>query len=113
LPSTFTKKIHSAKRHKKNNWKNYKEKISKGAMHLLERSKVAIIIPAYNESNTIGMVVKKLSKLGKVIVVDDASNDKTSSIAKRNGAFVIRNKFNRGYDNSINIGFKKIKKRQI
>ena len=52
-------------------------------MHLLERSKVAIIIPAYNESSTIGMVVEKLNKLGKVIVIDDASKDKTSLMAKK------------------------------
>jgi glycosyltransferase involved in cell wall biosynthesis len=82
-------------------------------MHLLERSKIAIIIPAYNESNTIGVVVKKLNKLGKVIVIDDASKDKTSLIAKKNGALVVRNKLNKGYDNSINIGYEEIKKRNF
>ena len=82
-------------------------------MHLLERSKVAIIIPAYNESSTIGMVVEKLNKLGKVIVIDDASKDKTSLMAKKKGAFVIRNKINIGYDNSINVGYKEIKKKKF
>tara|TARA_B100001057_G_scaffold486443_1_gene567628 strand:+ start:4978 stop:5574 length:597 start_codon:yes stop_codon:yes gene_type:complete len=59
------------------------------------------------------MVVKKLNKLGKVIVIDDASKDKTSLIAKKNGALVVRNKSNKGYDNSINIGYKEIKKRDF
>ena len=79
-------------------------------MYLLERSKIAIIIPAYNES-TIGKVVKDLNKIGRVFVIDDASQDKTSLIAKKNGALVIRNKLNMGYDNSINIGYEVIKKK--
>lgn len=82
-------------------------------MYLLERSKIAIIIPAYNESNTIGKVVKDLNKIGRVFVIDDASQDKTSLIAKKSGALVIRNKFNMGYDNSINIGYEVIKKKKF
>ena len=82
-------------------------------MYLLERSKIAIIIPAYNESNTIGKVVKDLNKIGRVFVIDDASQDKTSLIAKKNGALVIRNKLNMGYDNSINFCFEIIKKKKI
>ena len=82
-------------------------------MYLLERSKIAIIIPAYNESNTIGKVVKDLNKIGRVIVIDDASQDKTSMIAKKSGALVIRNKFNLGYDNSINIGYEEVKKKKF
>ena len=52
-------------------------------MYLLEKSKVAIIIPAYNEKNTIGRIVNKLKKYSASNVVDDASSDDTPKIAKK------------------------------
>ena len=79
----------------------------------MERSEVAIIIPAYNEGHTIGKVVNKLKKFGNVLVIDDASTDQTFKIAKNNGAKVIKNKHNLGYDSSINVGFNEIKKKKI
>ncbi|MBI2021524.1 glycosyltransferase family 2 protein [Candidatus Daviesbacteria bacterium] len=48
--------------------------------------KLSIIIPVYNEEQTVGQVISKISKLelGKItkeiIVVDDASTDKSKSI---------------------------------
>lgn len=56
---------------------------------------VIITIPAYNEENTIGRVIKSINEVMKlakykykVLVVDDGSKDKTASIAKNNGALV-------------------------
>jgi glycosyltransferase involved in cell wall biosynthesis len=64
---------------------------------------VAIIIPAYNEQAVVGDVVSGIIKLFKktnysvdVIVINDASKDKTSKVARKNGATVI--------DHIINIG---------
>jgi glycosyltransferase involved in cell wall biosynthesis len=47
--------------------------------------KLSIIIPVYNEENTIAEVIKKVEEISlplekEVIVVDDASNDKTKEI---------------------------------
>ena len=43
---------------------------------------VAIVIPAYNEENTIEAVVKSIKAHGTAIVVNDGSTDKTSEIAE-------------------------------
>jgi glycosyltransferase involved in cell wall biosynthesis len=60
--------------------------------------KVSFLIPAYNESATIGEVLERIAGLGldaQVIVVDDGSSDNTAEIAEAAGATVIR-QANRG-----------------
>ena len=60
--------------------------------------KVSFLIPAYNESRTIGEVLDRISALdleSQAIVVDDGSIDGTAEIAEEKGAFVIR-QANRG-----------------
>jgi glycosyltransferase involved in cell wall biosynthesis len=60
--------------------------------------KVSFLIPAYNESATIGEVLDRIAGLGldaQVIVVDDGSADNTAEIAEAAGATVIR-QANRG-----------------
>jgi glycosyltransferase involved in cell wall biosynthesis len=54
---------------------------------------VSFLIPAYNESATIGEVLERIARLGldaQVIVVDDGSTDDTAAIAEAAGATVIR-----------------------
>lgn len=68
--------------------------------------KVIAIVPALNESKTVGAVVSSLrSFVDEVIVVDDASSDATSEVAGAAGAVVLRNDTSRGYDGSIDLGF--------
>ena len=57
---------------------------------------LTILIPALNEENTIGMVVKKAIRwlnennvLGEVLIANNGSTDKTKKIAIENGARVI------------------------
>jgi len=69
--------------------------------------KVAIVIPAYNESSTISQVVNQVKQIGIVIVVDDASSDATSELAEKAGAVVVRHNSNRGYDGALQSGFEK------
>ena len=69
------------------------------------RSRVIFIVPAFNEETTIGHVVHSLKSIGDVIVVNDASKDKTVERAESNGATVITNPVNVGYNQSINNGF--------
>lgn len=66
-------------------------------------SKVALVIPAYNESETIATVVKdlkdnlkKASIDGTIVVVDDGSKDDTSQKAAKQGAKVIEHVLNSG-----------------
>jgi glycosyltransferase involved in cell wall biosynthesis len=73
----------------------------------MEKCRVGIVIPAFNESATITSVVEAVGKYGVPIVVDDGSSDNTASLALESGAFVIVHEINRGYDVALNSGFKK------
>lgn len=71
----------------------------------MARSDVAIIIPAYNEADTIARVVASVLPHGVTVVVDDASSDQTAELAEQAGAIVVRHGDNRGYDGALNSGF--------
>ena len=59
---------------------------------------ISVIIPAYNEENSIGRVLNDLpkEKLKEIIVVNNASTDKTAEVARINGAKVVEER-RRGY----------------
>ncbi len=68
---------------------------------------VSVIVPAYNEEETLGRVLKGLEKLDlelRVVVVDDGSKDKTAEVAEELGFDVIRHKKNRGKGAAIRTG---------
>lgn len=73
----------------------------------MDRSRIAIVIPALNESATITDVVEAAGRYGVPIVVDDGSTDNTAALAKRAGAIVASHEDNRGYDAALNSGFKR------
>lgn len=68
--------------------------------------KVFIIIPAYNEVESITSVIKDLKKHGynNIIVVDDGSSDDTANTARKNNASVISHPINLGQGSSIQTG---------
>ena len=68
------------------------------------RGPLAIIMPAFNEAQTVGVVVKNAAKHGIVIVVDDGSTDCTAEVAEASGAFVVSHPANRGYDGALQTG---------
>ncbi|KAF5086510.1 Undecaprenyl-phosphate 4-deoxy-4-formamido-L-arabinose transferase [anaerobic digester metagenome] len=71
---------------------------------------VSVIIPAYNESNTIEHVVntvRSINYVSETIVVDDGSTDDTAEIAETAGAKVIKHSTNKGKGAAIKTGFKK------
>lgn len=69
--------------------------------------KIIAVMPAFNEEKAIGQVINHLKKyVDEIVVVDDASNDKTAMEAEKNTAFVLRHDTNQGYDKSIDDGFK-------
>ena len=65
---------------------------------------LAVLIPAYNESRSIGGLVKQLSGCAQVVVVDDGSTDNTADLASRAGAKVVSLSLNQGYDSALASG---------
>lgn len=51
--------------------------------------RTAVIIPAQNEQESIGLVIADLPKVATVIVVDNGSTDQTASIAREAGCEVV------------------------
>ncbi len=71
---------------------------------------VVVVIPAYNEADTIGMVIKRTKKLPsiqKVIVVDDGSEDGTADVSKKAGASVLKLPHNMGVGAASRFGLAK------
>jgi len=73
----------------------------------LEECKVAIIVPAFNEEETIKRVIDSLVNYGNIIVIDDASTDSTPNIVARSNAILVSHSSNQGYDKALNSGFSK------
>ncbi len=73
----------------------------------MDLSRVAIVIPALNESATIAGVVVAAGRYGVPIVVDDGSTDDTGDLARRAGGVVVSHDRNRGYDAALTSGFEK------
>lgn len=67
---------------------------------------VVAVIPAYNEEDTVGDVIRAtLAHVDRVLVVDDGSADKTGEAARRAGADVVRHLVNRGLGAALGTGF--------
>ena len=71
--------------------------------------KVSVIIPAFNEENTVARVVeviKKVSCVDEIIVVNDGSSDNTAEEASNAGAIVINHEVNKGKGEALFTGYK-------
>lgn len=75
---------------------------------------IAVVIPAYNEENSINKVIFDLPKdiVSYVIVVDNNSTDQTSAVAKASGAIVIQEK-SQGYGSACLLGIDYLKQLEI
>jgi len=72
-----------------------------------ESIKVSIIIPVYNEENTIGEVIQEIKEFDQdweIIVIDDASTDGSYQIASRMGVKILRNPYNIGLGGCLKRG---------
>lgn len=64
------------------------------------------VIPAYNESETIGPVIEETEEyVDRVVVVDDSSSDDTAAIARDHGATVVEHVFNTGVGGAVRTGY--------
>jgi hypothetical protein len=75
------------------------------------RGKIAILIPAYNEAENIGVVLDQMPAAvcdvrTEVLVVDDGSRDGTGDVAAEHGALVARHVTNRGGGAALRTGYR-------
>jgi len=68
---------------------------------------IAILMPAYNEAETIATVVRSVRDIGTPLVVDDGSDDDTAALAEAAGAKVVILPTNRGYEGALEAGFER------
>ena len=69
--------------------------------------KILIIIPAYNEEENIGKIIKKCLKHSKfVLAINDGSIDNTLREIKKTKAICLNNKINKGKGYCLKEGFK-------
>ena len=76
----------------------------------MNQSKISIIIPAYNEADTIGTLVSSIRSLypdADIIVINDGSSDDTADVAKAAGAEVYSHPYNIGNGAAIKSGIRK------
>ncbi len=75
------------------------------------RDKIGVLIPAYNEAESIGYVLDRIpDQVGgvetAVLVLDDGSRDGTGEVAASHGAVVARHVINRGGGAALRTGYR-------
>jgi glycosyltransferase involved in cell wall biosynthesis len=75
----------------------------------INTAETSVIIPAFNEAASIGLVVRDLiaaARWREVLVVDDGSTDETGRQAAAAGARVIRHPYNKGNGAAVKTGIR-------
>lgn len=75
----------------------------------MNKNKISIIIPVYNEADTIGDLVLQIRSIYpdfEVIVINDGSSDDTAAVASNAGVFVYSHPYNIGNGAAIKSGIR-------
>ncbi len=68
--------------------------------------KVCLLLPAYNESRTIGQIIQEASEfIGEIVVIDDGSSDETAGIASASGIVCLGNALKKGFAYVVEHGY--------
>ncbi|MBI5887808.1 MAG: glycosyltransferase family 2 protein [Deltaproteobacteria bacterium] len=73
------------------------------------KTKILVIIPAFNEAGTIGDVIasiKSMAPYADIVVVNDGSGDDTAELAERQGVVVLNHPYNLGIGATMQTGYK-------
>jgi hypothetical protein len=75
------------------------------------RDKIAVVIPGYNEADSVAEVIQRVPKEAcgietEILVIDDGSRDGTSDVAAGAGAIVARHVINRGGGAALRTGYR-------
>jgi glycosyltransferase involved in cell wall biosynthesis len=76
---------------------------------MADPAEVSIVIPACNEAQAIGGVVRELAGLAawrEILVIDDGSSDRTAAEAEAAGARVIRHPYKKGNGAAVKTGIR-------
>ena len=78
------------------------------------KPRISVIIPAFNEESSIGLVLSALPKeiLHEIIVVDNGSTDATARVARESGARVVEEK-RKGYGSACLKGIEELNQPDI
>lgn len=81
------------------------------SMNETEKSKVFIVIPAFNEGSVIGDVINGIKNAGyeNILVINDGSRDNTEHAARNAGAEVLSHIINRGQGAALRTGIEYLK----
>jgi len=87
------------------------EEFRQAALPARFKDKIAILVPAYNEADNIGVVLDQMPAevcgvRTEVLVVDDGSRDGTGDVAAEHGALVARHVTNRGGGAALRTGYR-------
>jgi hypothetical protein len=87
------------------------EEFRSGGLPERFRDRIAVVVPAFNEQDSIAQVLARIpsSVCGietAVLVVDDGSRDATGDIARAHGAAVARHVINRGGGAALRTGYR-------
>jgi len=73
-----------------------------------EKEMITVIIPAYNEEETIEKAIEEVRPYcNHIVVINDGSTDNTKQIAEKAGAIVVNHKLNQGLGKSLRDGVRK------
>jgi glycosyltransferase involved in cell wall biosynthesis len=86
------------------------EKSQKGVSDSLKGSKIAVLIPAYNEAENLKILLPRVppevgGRKVTVLVVDDGSEDGTFETCREMGVLAIRNPIQRGGGAALRLGY--------
>lgn len=75
------------------------------------RKELLIMIPAYNEEESIGVVLKKIyeagiDEIGDILVINDGSKDNTEKVVRNFKVVILNQVSNMGYGSALQVGYK-------